>query len=835
MSRSEEVSDMTSPSPSHIFGDSSSPSLYGKRGRKSGDSSGSSAEEELVAEALSEASTAQRDYAIARQGLSESVDMAYINSLLSLYSFGLKGGDGCIGVEELQAHEIEERIKEWTKVQRAARSLQRAFRRNAKAARAARLIQQKFRLRKRREKLELHQSGQAFDKVGDLSTALLALHPNLSSGDGEAALPFLAASPHLPSSDKEMEVEVGGRKSKPRSRRASYSGRVRDAAMEEVERIETAARALQRYLRSKLKRAKAAVRIQRAYRERYTVASELRKVVDGRSLDRAASALQRAFRSHYDRKRQQAAMCIQQNFRRVRSQLRSRVEPVEIMELRHNAQQFRECGTIEQEAATIKSVMEDAINAMEKLEKSTHSASDVVGKRRAESPASGSASHSASGATELDSDGDMYHGSDSGVGSDMDGAALRIQTRFRTWTHRRRFIRMRGATIRMQTIFRGRSFWKAAQPLEDTLCWSKLEEEGGGQGQQFSVPSYEECACALGTFGDSEGHEQALLRMHQLSSLRLQAPLRNDWLSFFPEKGQSVDEYKQSLAQSATITSDSSRKKRGAASLMNTTLPVAFAEEDIAVEPTSTPRSAPYIYVAPVGLHERSQQAALKRACDYLERFMQTNVVLVASLPLRARVKARPSPDEGRPQLCAPDMIRGVARIVPKDARGVIIVTSHDLYPSEEWNYVFGAASGPARAAVVSCSRLGLDEGILVRRLARLMAHELLHVFGLRHCVYYRCLMNGSSGLQEADRRPTELCPVCLRKLSLGLRFDRAFHAQSVEADRVVVDGVGAGAGTLRHRFEQLKHFASTEGWGREAGMWASLEGMAENIHKGQL
>jgi archaemetzincin len=40
-------------------------------------------------------------------------------------------------------------------------------------------------------------------------------------------------------------------------------------------------------------------------------------------------------------------------------------------------------------------------------------------------------------------------------------------------------------------------------------------------------------------------------------------------------------------------------------------------------------------------------------------------------------------------------------------------------------------------------------------------------MFGLMHCVFFECLMNGSNHLGETDDRPMRLCPVCLRKLQL--------------------------------------------------------------------
>lgn len=52
------------------------------------------------------------------------------------------------------------------------------------------------------------------------------------------------------------------------------------------------------------------------------------------------------------------------------------------------------------------------------------------------------------------------------------------------------------------------------------------------------------------------------------------------------------------------------------------------------------------------------------------------------------------------------------------------------------------------------------------------MAHEIGHMFGIKHCVHYSCLMNGSNHAEEASKKPVEYCPVCLRKLQTNLKFD---------------------------------------------------------------
>jgi len=45
-------------------------------------------------------------------------------------------------------------------------------------------------------------------------------------------------------------------------------------------------------------------------------------------------------------------------------------------------------------------------------------------------------------------------------------------------------------------------------------------------------------------------------------------------------------------------------------------------------------------------------------------------------------------------------------------------------------------------------------------------------MFGIEHCVWFRCLMNGSNHLAESDARPLHLCPVDLRKLQWSIGFD---------------------------------------------------------------
>ncbi len=45
------------------------------------------------------------------------------------------------------------------------------------------------------------------------------------------------------------------------------------------------------------------------------------------------------------------------------------------------------------------------------------------------------------------------------------------------------------------------------------------------------------------------------------------------------------------------------------------------------------------------------------------------------------------------------------------------------------------------------------------RRSIKVLTHETGPMFGLTHCICFRCVVNGSNHLQESDRRPLHLCP----------------------------------------------------------------------------
>ncbi len=118
-------------------------------------------------------------------------------------------------------------------------------------------------------------------------------------------------------------------------------------------------------------------------------------------------------------------------------------------------------------------------------------------------------------------------------------------------------------------------------------------------------------------------------------------------------------------------------------------------------------------------------------------------------------------------------------------------------------NFVFGGASLTDRVGVYSLVRFSPGERSEPRyrsRAFKLLAHELGHILSLPHCIYYRCVMNGSNSLPESDATPLHLCPVCFEKIRWNLGFDPApraaalaklFREQGLEQDAARTEQLG--------------------------------------------
>jgi archaemetzincin len=70
--------------------------------------------------------------------------------------------------------------------------------------------------------------------------------------------------------------------------------------------------------------------------------------------------------------------------------------------------------------------------------------------------------------------------------------------------------------------------------------------------------------------------------------------------------------------------------------------------------------------------------------------------------------------------------------------------------------------------------------GLWLGRIATTASHELGHCFGIDHCVYYACVMQGSASIAEGDRQTPYLCPVDLAKILRAIGTDETTRDQAL-------------------------------------------------------
>ncbi|MCJ1457691.1 hypothetical protein MMC28_008060 [Mycoblastus sanguinarius] len=115
-------------------------------------------------------------------------------------------------------------------------------------------------------------------------------------------------------------------------------------------------------------------------------------------------------------------------------------------------------------------------------------------------------------------------------------------------------------------------------------------------------------------------------------------------------------------------------------------------------------------------------------------------------------------------------------------------------------------------------------------RACQTASHELGHCFGLDHCIYYGCLMQGSVGMSEGVRQPPYLCPVDLAKLlrATGADEKRRYEAVILFCDLHKDAGMFAAfAAWIRARLAALG--GSSQGSSHYGRPEASTEGSKDS------
>jgi archaemetzincin len=226
----------------------------------------------------------------------------------------------------------------------------------------------------------------------------------------------------------------------------------------------------------------------------------------------------------------------------------------------------------------------------------------------------------------------------------------------------------------------------------------------------------------------------------------IQKPGPEDWLANYDEEGQTFEVF-------------ISQKKHAPDQTRNT------------------------IYIQP--LEDTIDDDFLKQLQQFCEAFFLGMKIAIKKRVdvAKAGITSRINEGTGKRQYHAGEILSYLQSKIPADGFCLIACLMTDIYPRESWNFVFGLASSAKRTGVFSFARYDeaffeeekvakADRNTIIYRSCRVMGHEIGHMFGLKHCIFHDCLMNGSNHLEESSRKISELCPICLRKLQHSIKFD---------------------------------------------------------------
>lgn len=266
-------------------------------------------------------------------------------------------------------------------------------------------------------------------------------------------------------------------------------------------------------------------------------------------------------------------------------------------------------------------------------------------------------------------------------------------------------------------------------------------------------------------------------------------------------------------------------------------------EDYVASQPNRPDAGRHTIYLLPICRTEELSASAslsgkagtfpsLKALEEAVTTFFQMPVRRLRPQPMES-IKFRPTCTPSREdrgfgsQWNARDVLDAIQERVPRDAFCVLAITMKDLYPRPEWNFVYGLAKLSQRVGVFSfvrhdpCAgrrdRDPLQESQLLCRSMGTLLHEIGHMFGIKHCTWFNCLMRGNNGDGiEHQKAPLHLCPVCLRKLHWNIGFDIVGRYQDLQGlyalhSKGGCEGFVQESAFLQARLQRLEGLPSTQ------------------------
>ncbi len=204
-------------------------------------------------------------------------------------------------------------------------------------------------------------------------------------------------------------------------------------------------------------------------------------------------------------------------------------------------------------------------------------------------------------------------------------------------------------------------------------------------------------------------------------------------------------------------------------------------EQYIVSDPTLPTDERRTIYIQPIGKFNKLQSETIEKAAEYMRAFYSLPVKLNPTKPIgnvpfeQKRLKQYRNNLQIRTSYFIDDLL---PKMLPSDAAALIAFTNYDLFPEPTWAFVFGQASLDKRVGVWSLYQFAdprtgkYEPKLLLDRTLKIAMHETGHMFSMKHCTKYECLMSGTNHLAETDRRPLDNCPECMAKLAWAMKFE---------------------------------------------------------------
>jgi archaemetzincin len=241
----------------------------------------------------------------------------------------------------------------------------------------------------------------------------------------------------------------------------------------------------------------------------------------------------------------------------------------------------------------------------------------------------------------------------------------------------------------------------------------------------FEVPNTQKRLEAIGPVADlPQSMNKAFDPASQFEPVPPPGP--SDWLAVHQESGQSFQQFVQS-------------------------------------RPNRPDATRHIIYLQPLGDFPPGKAPPEDLLRKYAAAWFAMDVRVLPGLGLSdAALTSRRNPTTQNRQLLTGDILALLKQKIPHDAFCLLGITMEDLYPAPSWNFVFGQASLRERVGVYSFARYdpafyGAPRGgdymqTLLRRSGKVLVHETGHMFGLAHCVYFRCgsALEPSGGVTHA-------------------------------------------------------------------------------------